>query len=42
MGVVDFLRIATRDLDPGKALMTGQLILEGDFSVAARLGEMFE
>ncbi|MFL5855891.1 MAG: LLM class flavin-dependent oxidoreductase [Solirubrobacteraceae bacterium] len=42
MGVADFLRIATRDLDPGKALMTGQLILEGDFSVAARLGEMFE
>jgi putative sterol carrier protein len=42
MGVADFLRIATRDLDPGKALMTGQLVLEGDFSVAMRLGEMFE
>src|SRR3954449_8135920 len=42
MDVADFLRIATRDLDPGKALMTGQLVLEGDFTVATRLGEMFE
>jgi alkanesulfonate monooxygenase SsuD/methylene tetrahydromethanopterin reductase-like flavin-dependent oxidoreductase (luciferase family)/putative sterol carrier protein len=42
IGVADFLRIAARDLDPGKALMTGQLVLEGDFTVATRLGEMFE
>jgi alkanesulfonate monooxygenase SsuD/methylene tetrahydromethanopterin reductase-like flavin-dependent oxidoreductase (luciferase family)/putative sterol carrier protein len=40
-GVADFLRIAARELDPGKALITGQLILEGDFTVATRLGEMF-
>jgi alkanesulfonate monooxygenase SsuD/methylene tetrahydromethanopterin reductase-like flavin-dependent oxidoreductase (luciferase family)/putative sterol carrier protein len=40
-GVADFLRIAARELDPGKALLTGQMVLEGDFTVATRLGEMF-
>jgi putative sterol carrier protein len=40
-GVADFLRIAARELDPGKALLTGQMVLEGDFKVATRLGEMF-
>jgi alkanesulfonate monooxygenase SsuD/methylene tetrahydromethanopterin reductase-like flavin-dependent oxidoreductase (luciferase family) len=39
--VADFIRMAARDLDPGKALMTGRLVLEGDFAVAAQLGEMF-
>jgi alkanesulfonate monooxygenase SsuD/methylene tetrahydromethanopterin reductase-like flavin-dependent oxidoreductase (luciferase family)/putative sterol carrier protein len=39
--LADFVRIATRDLDPGKALMTGRLVLEGDFAVATQLGEMF-
>ncbi len=36
-----FLRIAARDLDPGKALLSGQLTLDGDFEVAAKLSEMF-
>jgi alkanesulfonate monooxygenase SsuD/methylene tetrahydromethanopterin reductase-like flavin-dependent oxidoreductase (luciferase family)/putative sterol carrier protein len=40
-GVADFVRIAGRDLDPGKALLTGRLDLEGDLAIAARLGEMF-
>src|SRR5262249_54392313 len=40
-GVADFLRIAAHDLDPGKALISGQMVLEGDFTVATRLGEMF-
>jgi hypothetical protein len=33
--------MAGRDLDPGKALLSGRLDLEGDFALAARLGEMF-
>ena len=33
--------MAARDLDAGKALLTGRLDLEGDFSLAQRLGEMF-
>jgi alkanesulfonate monooxygenase SsuD/methylene tetrahydromethanopterin reductase-like flavin-dependent oxidoreductase (luciferase family)/putative sterol carrier protein len=41
LAVADFVRIAGRDLDPGKALLTGRLDLEGDFAIAARLGEMF-
>jgi alkanesulfonate monooxygenase SsuD/methylene tetrahydromethanopterin reductase-like flavin-dependent oxidoreductase (luciferase family)/putative sterol carrier protein len=41
MGAADFARIAARELDPGEAVMTGRLQLEGDFQVAARLGEMF-
>jgi putative sterol carrier protein len=41
LAVADFVRIAGRDLDPGKALLTGRLDLEGDLAVAARLGEMF-
>ena len=40
-GVADFLRIAARQLDPGKALINGSMVLEGDFAVATRLGEMF-
>jgi putative sterol carrier protein len=39
--LADFLRMAARDLDAGKALLTGRLDLEGDFSLAQRLGEMF-
>jgi alkanesulfonate monooxygenase SsuD/methylene tetrahydromethanopterin reductase-like flavin-dependent oxidoreductase (luciferase family)/putative sterol carrier protein len=39
--LADFLRMAGRDLDPGKALLTGRLDLEGDFALAQRLGEMF-
>ncbi|HEX5899621.1 MAG TPA: LLM class flavin-dependent oxidoreductase [Solirubrobacteraceae bacterium] len=41
LGLVDFVRLAGGDLDPGKALLTGRLDMEGDLAVAARLGEMF-
>jgi alkanesulfonate monooxygenase SsuD/methylene tetrahydromethanopterin reductase-like flavin-dependent oxidoreductase (luciferase family) len=41
LGVADFVRMAGRDLDPGKALLTRRLDLEGDIALAARLGEMF-
>jgi putative sterol carrier protein len=41
LGVADFVRMAGRDLDPGKALLTGRMDLEGDLAIAARLGEMF-
>jgi alkanesulfonate monooxygenase SsuD/methylene tetrahydromethanopterin reductase-like flavin-dependent oxidoreductase (luciferase family)/putative sterol carrier protein len=41
LAVADFVRMAAHDLDPGKALMEGRLALEGDFALAARLGEMF-
>ncbi|MDX6657248.1 MAG: hypothetical protein QOH62_2041 [Solirubrobacteraceae bacterium] len=41
LALADFIRLAGRDLDPVKALLTGRMDLEGDFDVAARLGEMF-
>ena len=41
LALVDFVRLAGGDLDPGKALLTGRLDIEGDLAVAARLGEMF-
>jgi putative sterol carrier protein len=41
LSVVDFLRIAARELDPAKALLSGRLDLEGDFAVAMRLAAMF-
>jgi alkanesulfonate monooxygenase SsuD/methylene tetrahydromethanopterin reductase-like flavin-dependent oxidoreductase (luciferase family) len=41
MSVVDFLRLAARELDPAKALLAGRLDLTGDVGVAARLGDMF-
>jgi putative sterol carrier protein len=41
LAVADFLRLAARDLDPAKALLSGRLDLEGDFAIAIRLGEMF-
>jgi putative sterol carrier protein len=41
LSVADFIRIAARDLDPVKAVLTGRLELAGDFGVALRLGEMF-
>jgi hypothetical protein len=41
LGVADFVRMAGRDLDPGKALLTGRMDLEGDLALAARIGEMF-
>jgi putative sterol carrier protein len=41
LGVVDFVRMAGGDLDPGKALLTGRMDMAGDLAIAARLGEMF-
>jgi putative sterol carrier protein len=41
MTVADFLRMAAQELDAGKALLTARRDLEGDFSLAQRLGEMF-
>ena len=41
LSVADFARIAGGELDPGRALLTGRLDLEGDFALAQRLGEMF-
>jgi alkanesulfonate monooxygenase SsuD/methylene tetrahydromethanopterin reductase-like flavin-dependent oxidoreductase (luciferase family)/putative sterol carrier protein len=41
LDLADFVRIAGRDLDPVKAVLTGRLELAGDFAVAMRLGEMF-
>ena len=41
MALADFVRMAAGELDSGKALLTGRLDLEGDFSLARRLGEMF-
>ena len=41
LGLADWVRIAGRDLDPGRALLTGRMEIEGDPLVAMRLGEMF-
>jgi putative sterol carrier protein len=41
LSLADFVRLAGRDLDAGAALLTGRMDLEGDFSLAARLGAMF-
>ena len=41
LATADFVRIAGRDLDPVKAVLTGRMELAGDFSVAMKLGEMF-
>jgi alkanesulfonate monooxygenase SsuD/methylene tetrahydromethanopterin reductase-like flavin-dependent oxidoreductase (luciferase family) len=41
MGVPAFVRIAAREAYPPRLLMDGELEIEGDFEVAARLGEMF-
>jgi alkanesulfonate monooxygenase SsuD/methylene tetrahydromethanopterin reductase-like flavin-dependent oxidoreductase (luciferase family) len=41
LALADFIRLAAGDLDAGKALLDGRMDLEGDFSLAARLGEMF-
>jgi alkanesulfonate monooxygenase SsuD/methylene tetrahydromethanopterin reductase-like flavin-dependent oxidoreductase (luciferase family) len=36
-----FVRIAAGELDPTRAMLEGQMEIEGDFAVAGRLGEMF-
>ena len=41
MSVPVFARIAAQEMHPAKAMMEGQLEVEGDFEAAARLGEMF-
>jgi alkanesulfonate monooxygenase SsuD/methylene tetrahydromethanopterin reductase-like flavin-dependent oxidoreductase (luciferase family) len=41
MPAATFARLAARTTSPGKELMDGVLTVEGDFAVAARLGEMF-
>ncbi|PWU24979.1 MAG: LLM class flavin-dependent oxidoreductase [Candidatus Rokuibacteriota bacterium] len=41
MSVPVFARIAAQELHPAKAMMEGELQLEGNFEVAARVGEMF-
>ena len=41
LSVADFARLAAGELDPGGALLSGRLDLEGDFVLATRLGAMF-
>ena len=36
-----FVRIVAGDLDPMRAMLDDQLVVEGDFTVASRLDEMF-
>lgn len=40
LGIADFVRIAAGELDTGSALLTGRMDLQGDFSLAMRLGEL--
>jgi alkanesulfonate monooxygenase SsuD/methylene tetrahydromethanopterin reductase-like flavin-dependent oxidoreductase (luciferase family) len=39
--VPDFVRIAARVAHPPKLLLEGDLVIEGDYAVAGRVGEMF-
>ena len=39
--VADLVRIAGGELDPGAALLSGRMDLEGDVALALRLGELF-
>ena len=39
--VPDFVRMAAREAFPPKLLLDGALVIEGDFALAGRLGEMF-
>jgi alkanesulfonate monooxygenase SsuD/methylene tetrahydromethanopterin reductase-like flavin-dependent oxidoreductase (luciferase family) len=41
MPAASFARLAARATSPGREMMEGRLQVEGDFAVAARLGEMF-
>src|SRR5947199_10573389 len=41
LALADFIRLAGRDLDPAKALLSGRMDLQGDFDVAVKLGDMF-
>jgi putative sterol carrier protein len=39
--VPTFARLASQEVHPAKAMMEGELEVEGDFEAATRLGEMF-
>ena len=39
--VPDFVRLAAREAFAPKLLLEGALVIEGDFALAGRLGEMF-
>ncbi len=41
VSVPDFVRMAAREAFPPKLLLDGALVIEGDFALAGRLGEMF-
>jgi putative sterol carrier protein len=41
MSVPLFARVLAREVDPVKAVLDGDMTIEGDFNVAAKLGEMF-
>jgi hypothetical protein len=41
VSVPDFVRMAAREAFPPKLLLDGDLVIEGDFALAGRLGEMF-
>jgi alkanesulfonate monooxygenase SsuD/methylene tetrahydromethanopterin reductase-like flavin-dependent oxidoreductase (luciferase family)/putative sterol carrier protein len=41
MSVPVFARIASQEMHPAKAMMEGELAIDGDFEAAARIGEMF-
>ena len=41
MSVPTFARIAAGEVHPAKAMFQGQLDVQGNFEVAARLAEMF-
>jgi alkanesulfonate monooxygenase SsuD/methylene tetrahydromethanopterin reductase-like flavin-dependent oxidoreductase (luciferase family) len=41
VSIPDFVRVAAREAFPPKLLLEGALVVEGDFAVAGRLGEMF-
>jgi putative sterol carrier protein len=41
MSVPTFARVLTGELEPGRAFLGGQLVVEGDLALASRLGRMF-
>ena len=41
MAVPTFARLVSGEVPPAQAFMEGKIEIEGDFQVAARLGEMF-
>ena len=41
MSVPVFCRIAAQEIHPAKAMMEGQMEIDGNFEVASRMGEMF-